>query len=345
MALMKQPLVWSLTGALALACFMGDAQATIKGDVEGVFQNMERNLCRSFQSSKCRHAKPQRRKANTQRRRHAAKAVEASAPSPQPEVAAEPKWKALPPIPKRKPAPPEDIAEAPRETVIAMTPPPLPPEKPKLKPPIERAIPQPQPKPAARVVVNVPETELPPPKPVVAADNDGACYSKLKAMNADFLPQATGSGACRVNQAVMLRAVSVGGREVKLPDRPIVNCAFALQFSTWVKATGVPLAKLYTGPGFQCRGRNGDSSAKLSEHGTGNAVDIERMQLSNGDTYLVKDAQNASSKAYATLKGMRASACAHFTTVLGPGANAAHAEHFHLDLEKRGRKGNNRLCE
>ena len=42
---------------------------------------------------------------------------------------------------------------------------------------------------------------------------------------------------------------------------------------------------------------------------------------------------------------LRISACGYFTTVLGPGANAAHAEHYHFDLGLHGKSGNYRICE
>jgi hypothetical protein len=35
------------------------------------------------------------------------------------------------------------------------------------------------------------------------------------------------------------------------------------------------------------------------------------------------------------LNKVRAEACGYFTTVLGPGYNRAHANHFHFDLMKR----------
>ena len=40
---------------------------------------------------------------------------------------------------------------------------------------------------------------------------------------------------------------------------------------------------------------------------------------------------------------IRAGACERFTTVLGPGADAAHRTHFHFDL--RDREGGYRLCQ
>ncbi len=41
--------------------------------------------------------------------------------------------------------------------------------------------------------------------------------------------------------------------------------------------------------------------------------------------------------------GIRGGACAFFTTVLGPTTNAAHSDHFHLDMAER--SSGFRLCE
>ncbi len=45
------------------------------------------------------------------------------------------------------------------------------------------------------------------------------------------------------------------------------------------------------------------------------------------------------------VQALRKSACEYFTTVLGPGANAAHEKHLHFDLAKRGKTGTYRICE
>ena len=37
-------------------------------------------------------------------------------------------------------------------------------------------------------------------------------------------------------------------------------------------------------------------------------------------------------------------ACAAFHTVLGPGADAFHQNHVHVDLEPRGRNGDTKYC-
>ena len=56
----------------------------------------------------------------------------------------------------------------------------------------------------------------------------------------------------------------------------------------WRSSTaGSTVAKFYTGPGYECRGRNGARCGKISEHGFGNAIDIERLQLDNGKLIIV----------------------------------------------------------
>ena len=148
--------------------------------------------------------------------------------------------------------------------------------------------------------------------------------------------------------------MAADGRRITFPDRPILNCAFAARFAGWLKESGAsivlaqaksPIDQLYTGPGYQCRGRNGDISGKISEHGFGNAVDITFFRLADKRVFQVEDALTPTSPAYATLSGLRGSACGYFTTVLGPGANTAHAKHFHFDLGKHGKSDKYRICE
>ena len=173
-------------------------------------------------------------------------------------------------------------------------------------------------------------------------------------MNFEPMPVLVNSGPCTVADPVKLTSFATGGDSIAFPDTPVLNCSFALRFAEWLKAEGAPIArntaksaidKFYTGPGYQCRGRNGDGTAKLSEHGYGNAVDITFVKLKDGRTFEVKDALTPTSPAYQTLAEFRASGCKYFTTVLGPGTNAAHAEHFHFDLGRHGSSGTYRICQ
>ena len=193
-----------------------------------------------------------------------------------------------------------------------------------------------------------------PPVPPPTTDQASTCLAALAAAGTSFapVPQPETSPACQVDTPVRLNSFATKAGVVKLPDQPIFKCAFALKLSQFVdekmqplalQSTGSTVVAMGTGPGFNCRGRNGDSSAKMSEHAIGDAVDIEYIKLANKSQIQVKDALNVQSPSFAFLRDLRASACTEFTTVLGPGANAAHAEHFHLDLEVR--RGGFRLCE
>jgi hypothetical protein len=45
------------------------------------------------------------------------------------------------------------------------------------------------------------------------------------------------------------------------------------------------------------------------------------------------------------IRTLRTTACGYFTTILGPGSNASHADHLHFDLGLHGKTGNYRICE
>lgn len=186
------------------------------------------------------------------------------------------------------------------------------------------------------------------PKDITRKDDTESCFQMLRAIGAKFTVAAAtvNYGKCRVENPVNLRSVTVKQNTINLPEAPLLNCKFALQFSKWLSESGAPILsaqldspveRISTGPGFECRGRNGDGTAKVSEHGYGNAVDLSTFRLRNGKTLHVGDST--------LLPGVRASACGYFTTVLGPGANAAHAEHFHFDMGAHGKSGNYRICQ
>jgi hypothetical protein len=186
------------------------------------------------------------------------------------------------------------------------------------------------------------------PKDTIPKDEAQSCFQMLRAMGAKFTvaPSTVNYGKCHVENPVNLRSVTTKQSTVELPEAPLLNCKFALQFSKWLSESGAPILsaqlnspveRISTGPGFECRGRNGDGTAKVSEHGYGNAVDISTFRLRNGKTLHVGDST--------LLPGVRASACGYFTTVLGPGANAAHASHFHFDMGAHGKSGNYRICQ
>ena len=276
--------------------------------------------------------------------------------------------------PKARPAKATTAAHMPTVKPVATIPPPLPRQKPlgpeAVKATVKTVAPVPRSKLAegtltksditAPVPDAVPTTPLAAEKPIPPSTrvsySDASCLASLKAGKIEFdvIAPPDGSGNCHVETPVRLHGVLTPSGVVRLPESPVLNCRFAKQFSLWLSEAGSAvilsqlnkkLVTVATGPGYVCRGRNGDVSDKLSEHAFGNAVDITTLTINDGTTIQIADAINPASPDYAVLKAMRTTACGYFSTVLGPGANAAHATHFHFDLGQHGKSGNYKICE
>lgn len=83
---------------------------------------------------------------------------------------------------------------------------------------------------------------------------------------------------------------------------------------------------------FACRNVYHRKQGRLSQHATANALDISGFRLQDGQRIvLARDWQAGGQKAE-FLRQVQQAACESFSTVLGPGYNAAHHNHFHLDM-------------
>jgi hypothetical protein len=101
---------------------------------------------------------------------------------------------------------------------------------------------------------------------------------------------------------------------------------------------GSPLRSIENYDSYDCRGMNRVIGAKLSEHGKANALDIRSLRLADGRVVRLTDIAVART----FRERIRASACARFMTVLGPGSDGYHEEHVHVDLAER--HGDYRIC-
>jgi hypothetical protein len=86
---------------------------------------------------------------------------------------------------------------------------------------------------------------------------------------------------------------------------------------------------------YSCRGMNGDSSADISEHAFGNALDMAAFTFADGRTITVKDGWHGAPAEQGFLRDIHSAACEMFTTALAPGSNAYHYDHMHVDLKQR----------
>ncbi len=177
-------------------------------------------------------------------------------------------------------------------------------------------------------------------------DPETQCRRELKRIGAafeDVAPVGNG-GSCGIANPVRVSKLS-GGIVVK--PAAVLNCNMALAFAEWVKKDVQPAARLRYLSGvaeiknmssYSCRTIGNKRGGRLSEHSFGNAIDIGGLTLNNGKVLQVHKPGFFALRESSLLNKIRSDACDRFTTVLGPGYNAAHADHFHLDLmNRRGR--------
>ena len=193
--------------------------------------------------------------------------------------------------------------------------------------------------------------------PQAGAEPD-LCLGQLQAsgfeVEAAEQPSTTNQ-LCRIGTPVRLKAVPVrtrAGAMVRLADQPILACRFADAFGRWLGDLVAPavagslnteVRNVRTGPGFECRNRNGAATGKLSAHAEGLAIDISAFELSNGSSLRIKP--EGDTPPDPTLSAIRTAACGWFTTILGPGSDAAHSDHLHVDIQQHGSSDRYRICQ
>jgi hypothetical protein len=294
------------------------------------------------------------------------------APEDDPLLAALPPPDALPPLPPEGPAPaPMTVAatnptplppareQAPAEAIpvpperapvaVDATPspegPPLPPsrsgeQKVAVVPPVAPLAPSESPVPTA------PDTPLP--ETARADDADCVALEREGVAVIKTLPPISDLEVCGAPAPVELSGVRrKDGGVVEIKPALTLRCAMARAFAVYVRddlapaagAMGKTLTQVQTASSYVCRGRNGAPGGKMSEHGRANAVDVSGFGFGGGESYEVYDA--ALPKPFAAL--VKTAACDRFSTVLGPGSDAHHDDHLHVDLQPR-RAGRGKLC-
>ena len=99
------------------------------------------------------------------------------------------------------------------------------------------------------------------------------------------------------------------------------------------------------GGGHECRRRNRGAEGPVSEHATGKALDIFAFTFAGDKPALklvVEKPEGLVQNRF--LEAVRQSACGAFSTSIGPGSDAAHANHLHLDIQER-RSASTRFCQ
>jgi hypothetical protein len=170
------------------------------------------------------------------------------------------------------------------------------------------------------------------------------CTAKLQSASVAFqpLPNQNKGGGCTLNGTIKL--LDYGVPTTNLGP---MTCPVATSFTAWVRYGVRPAALLYLGAEvvgvetfgtYACRDivGNPNMAGKRSEHAHANAIDIAAFTLADGRRVSVEKNWSGGGPEGQFLRRVRESACKRFKTVLSPDYNAAHYNHFHLDMGGRG---------
>ncbi|TKT80390.1 extensin family protein [Aquamicrobium sp. LC103] len=169
-----------------------------------------------------------------------------------------------------------------------------------------------------------------------------ACRKELRRLGVTYrnLAPINDGGACRIDYPVEVTGFS---GSVGLKPAATLTCGMAASFAAWTKNELAPAARwrylsgvktIHQGSSYSCR-NIARSGGVPSEHSKGNALDVMRIELKNGRDIDVRKPGWFAFRERSLLKNVRTGGCDYFTTVLGPGYNADHADHFHFDIKNR----------
>lgn len=161
-----------------------------------------------------------------------------------------------------------------------------------------------------------------------------------------------GPSVCGAARPFEMSAADQG--RVALRPPALLRCPMIPQVEHWVAHVVKPMAQYYFGvpvvemkvaASYGCRPRNNQSGGRLSEHGYANALDISAFTLADGRVVTVKGGWWGGERERLFLRAVHDGACGTFTTVLGPGSDSFHQDHFHVDLARHRGNGTKPYCK
>ena len=157
-------------------------------------------------------------------------------------------------------------------------------------------------------------------------------------------------GPCGIERPLEVAALQDG--RVRVGPTATLGCPVTVALERWLEGAVQPAAMARFGSpvvgvrqmsSYACRNVNGAARGNLSEHASGNALDLAAFELADGRVITVLRGWSGSQAERDFLREVHATACQYFTTVLGPGVEL-HDDHFHLDLAHHNEAGTSRYC-
>lgn len=165
-----------------------------------------------------------------------------------------------------------------------------------------------------------------------------ACRAVLERSEIAFTAlKPQGEGSCARPDRTVLGTYPLS------PARRPATCDVALALTLWKRDSldaeaeaifNTEIARIEHLGTYSCRRLYGRSEGAWSEHATGNAIDIAGFVLADGTRISVLEDWNGAERKARFLRRVRDGACQSFSTVLSPNYNAAHRDHFHLDMAR-----------
>ena len=174
---------------------------------------------------------------------------------------------------------------------------------------------------------------------------------KLMRLRSDpaLCAQALGSSGLRVSpqadspdaKCPLISALRVQGGGVGLSSSFLASCPLAVAFAMFERHTLQPAAQQVYGQSvarvdhlgsFACRNVYNRDSGALSRHASADALDIAGFRLADGRAISVLKDWPKQNRDAQFLRQVRDGACEVFSVVLSPDYNAAHRNHFHVDV-------------
>lgn len=139
----------------------------------------------------------------------------------------------------------------------------------------------------------------------------------------------------------LTNTLRVQGGQVALSSSFLASCPLAVAFALFERHALQPAAQAAYGQSvarvdhlgsFACRNMYSRENGARSQHATANALDIAGFRLADGRSINVLRDWPKTNDDARFLRAVRDGACDMFNVVLSPDYNAAHRNHFHLDV-------------
>nr|WP_186351249.1 extensin family protein [Pseudomonas poae] len=169
-------------------------------------------------------------------------------------------------------------------------------------------------------------------------DDPALCDQVLQTSGLRVSHQADSSADAACPLRDVLR---VQGAQVTLSSSFLASCPLAVAFALFERHSLQPAAQAVFGQAvarvdhlgsFACRNVYNRADGRLSQHASANALDIAGFRLADGRRISVLKDWPGEGDSARFLRQLRDSACDDFNVVLSPDYNAAHRNHFHLDM-------------